>query len=221
MARGIFQDCIYRTDHADEFGVTRSGFFFDSSLAPCALWCSLRHPCKRVLGHPYDCSLVSMECSYLYGTPVGPVTSFEPWTYWIAPDLHGFYKWSWTLALFSTNSSSKSFVIGRPLEFRLGPIGSDKTSLLILINGFARTLSLRPRTWYGSGILVQPALTDAHFRKAWMPYFRCEGHPVGTPQTFMDSVGNHLPQEAFSDMPALTGEELHNAAWPRNPQLVV
>ena len=26
--------------------------------------------------------------------PTGPVTSFEPWTHWIPPDLHGFYKWA-------------------------------------------------------------------------------------------------------------------------------
>ena len=26
--------------------------------------------------------------------PTGPITSFEPWTSWIPPDLHGFYKWA-------------------------------------------------------------------------------------------------------------------------------
>ena len=32
--------------------------------------------------------------------PTGPVTSFEPWTHWIPPDLHGFHKWAMdTLAL--------------------------------------------------------------------------------------------------------------------------
>ena len=39
----------------------------------------------------------------LYGTdgtllpkvgPTGPITSFEPWTHWIPPDFHGFYKWA-------------------------------------------------------------------------------------------------------------------------------
>ena len=45
----------------------------------------------------------------------------------------------------------------------------------------------------GSGILV----IDAHFRKAWMPYFRRDGHPVVTPQAFLDFVGDHLPQEAL------------------------
>ena len=34
--------------------------------------------------------------------PTGPVTSFDPWTHWIPPDLHGFYKWAmYTLALLS------------------------------------------------------------------------------------------------------------------------
>ena len=44
----------------------------------------------------------------------------------------------------------------------------------------------------GSGILVQP-----HFRNAWMPYFRREGHPVVTVQALLDFVGDHLPQEPF------------------------
>ena len=67
----------------------------------------------------------------------------------------------------------------------------------------------------GSGILVQAALIDAHFRKAWMPYFRREGHPVVSPQAFLDFVGDHLPQEAFLDLPNLTGEELPDAAMAK------
>ena len=32
--------------------------------------------------------------------PTGPVTSFDPWTPWIPPDLHGFYQWAMdTLAI--------------------------------------------------------------------------------------------------------------------------
>ena len=32
--------------------------------------------------------------------PTGPVTSLDPWTHWIRPDLHRFYKWAMdTLAL--------------------------------------------------------------------------------------------------------------------------
>ena len=37
---------------------------------------------------------------------------------------------------------------------------------------------------HGSGIAVQPALIDAHVRRAWMPYFRRDGHPVVTPRFF-------------------------------------
>ena len=45
-----------------------------------------------------------------------------------------------------------------------------------------------------------------------MPYFRREGHPVVTSQAFLDFVGDHLPQEAFVDLPILTGEELYEVA---------
>ena len=67
----------------------------------------------------------------------------------------------------------------------------------------------------GSGILVQPALIDAHFRKAWMPYFRREGHPVVTTQAFLEFVGDHLPQEPLLDLPILTGEDLYEAAMAK------
>ena len=67
----------------------------------------------------------------------------------------------------------------------------------------------------GHGILVQPALIDAHFRKAWMPYFRRDGHPVVTTQAFLDFVGDHLPQEALLDLPILTGEELYEVAMAK------
>ena len=36
----------------------------------------------------------------------------------------------------------------------------------------------------GSGILVQPALIDAHFSKAWMPYFRREGYLLSPSMLF-------------------------------------
>ena len=63
--------------------------------------------------------------------------------------------------------------------------------------------------------MVQPALIDAHFRKAWMPYFRREGHPVVTVQAFLGFVGDHLPQVPFLDLPMLTGEELYEAAMAK------
>ena len=50
----------------------------------------------------------------------------------------------------------------------------------------------------GSGILVQAALIGAHYRKAWMSFFRHEGHPVVTLQAFLDFVGEHLPPRNHS-----------------------
>ena len=55
------------------------------------------------------------------------------------------------------------------------------------------------------------------FRKAWMPFFRREGHPVVTVQAFLDFVGDHLPQEPFLELPMLTGEELYEAATAKKP----
>ena len=71
----------------------------------------------------------------------------------------------------------------------------------------------------GSGILVKPFFIDAHFRKAWMPYFRKDGHPVVTSQAFLEFLGDHLPQEA--DLPILTGEELYDVALAKNQLLAV
>ena len=45
-----------------------------------------------------------------------------------------------------------------------------------------------------------------------MPCFRRDGHPVVTPQAFLNFVGDHLPQEALLDLPILTGEELYEVA---------
>ena len=65
----------------------------------------------------------------------------------------------------------------------------------------------------GASILVQQALIDAHFRKAWMPYFRREGHPVVTVQAFLDFVGDHLPQ--------VPGRTFMKLPSPRNLLLLV
>ena len=119
--------------------------------------------------------------------------------------------------------SRKSFIIGRLPGCKLGPIGLGKTSPPVRTSGFSRILSLRLLIWFanpktslnGSGILVQPALVDVHFRQARMPYFRREWHPVVSPQAFLDFVGDHLLSEASLDLPILTGEELHGAAMAK------
>ena len=63
----------------------------------------------------------------------------------------------------------------------------------------------------GSGILVQPSVIDAQFRKAWMPFFRRAGWDPVTPQSYLDFVGGYLDQARVIDLPVLTGEDLHSA----------
>ena len=63
-----------------------------------------------------------------------------------------------------------------------------------------------------SRILVELHLIDAEFRKAWMPFFCRYGHPVVTPDQFLDFVGHLLPQEPFLDLPRITGRDLQEVA---------
>ena len=59
-----------------------------------------------------------------------------------------------------------------------------------------------------SRILVEPRLIDAEFRKAWMPFFSRSGHPVVTPDQFLDFVGHLLPQEPYLELPRSSGRDL-------------
>ena len=42
-----------------------------------------------------------------------------------------------------------------------------------------------------------------------MPFFCRSGHPVVTPDQFLDFVGHLLPQETSLDLPRITGRDLH------------
>ena len=44
--------------------------------------------------------------------PGGPIRTLEPWTHWIPPDLHGFYKWMFD-ALGLLNDFVKQVVVTR------------------------------------------------------------------------------------------------------------
>ena len=59
---------------------------------------------------------------------------------------------------------------------------------------------------------MEPHLIDAEFRKAWMPFFCRSGHPVVTPDQFLDFVGHLLPQEPYLDLPRITGRDLQEVA---------
>ena len=189
---GRCRDRIYRIDRADKFDVTHSGFFVNSSLAPVLRFrrrfVSVCNVLKGINLHAFsETTVIALWHRWravVRMSPTGPVTSFEPWTHWIPPDLHGFYKWAMdTLALLN--------------EFVLKVVRHRLTSRSIAWSNWIREdLASRPYKWLGpefvppapylvckpqdspngSGILVQPALNDALFRKAWMPYFRREGH---------------------------------------------
>ena len=73
------------------------------------------------------------------------------------------------------------------------------------------SLSTFDQTPGGSGVLVRPALIDAHFRKAWMSFFKREGQDLVTPEAFLDFVGSYLEQASLSS-PVFTGEDLHATA---------
>ena len=54
---------------------------------------------------------------------------------------------------------------------------------------------------------VEPHLIDAEFRKAWR-----SGHPVVSPEQFLDFIGHFLPQETYLDLPRITGRDLQEVA---------
>ena len=157
--------------------------------------------------------------------PTGPVTSLEPWTYWIPPDLHGFYKWAMdTLALLN-EFVLKVSVTAKLYAVKLGQIGFVRISPLGLINGFVLSLFLLRLTWLVSLRILPMVLEFWSNQLLLMPIFvrhgcltfRREGHPVVTVQAFLDFVGDHLPQEPFLELPILTGEELYEAAMAKKP----
>ena len=105
---GRCHDRIYHVDRSDEFDVTHFGFFLNSSLAPVLRFrrsfVSVCNVLKGIKHHGFsEAKVVALEHRWRAVVRLGPtglVTSFDPWTHWIPPDLHGFYKWAMdTLAL--------------------------------------------------------------------------------------------------------------------------
>ena len=155
--------------------------------------------------------------------PCGPISSLRPWDVWIPPDLHGFYKWVFD-SLEVLNGFLKQVVVSRR------DLGIRKW-----VNWLREDLSSRPYVWLrpdfvppspfpivknpqtqSSRILVEPHLVDAEFRKAWMPFPCRSGHPVVTPDEFLDFVGHLLPQKPYLDFPRITGRELQEVARAKN-----
>ena len=99
--------------------------------------------------------------------PVGTIFSFGPWTAWILPDPHGISKWVVDAFSSLVGLSKKWCKGGWRHGFKLGLIWVP------LINCFAPDF-VPPAPYLvcdpaespnGSGILVQPSLTGAHFGK--------------------------------------------------------
>ena len=95
-------------DRSDEFDVNHFGFFLNSSLPPVLRFrrsfVSVCNVLKGIKLHGFsEARVAALWCRWRAVVrlgPTGPVTSFDPWTHWIPPDLHGFYKWAMdTLAL--------------------------------------------------------------------------------------------------------------------------
>ena len=151
--------------------------------------------------------------------PCGPVSSLHSWDNWIPPDLHGFCKWVFD-SLEVLSGFLKQVVVSRR------DVGIRKWTRCLW-----EDLSSRPYVWVrpdfvppsfflvvrdpqagSSRIWVEPHLIDAEFRKAWMPFFCRSGHPVVTPDQFLDFVGHLLPQEPHLDLPRITGRDLQEVA---------
>ena len=63
---------------------------------------------------------------------------------------------------------------------------------------------------------MQQARVTIEFRKAWMLFFCRSGHPLVTPDQFLDFVGHLLPQEPYLDLPRITGRDLQEVARAKN-----
>ena len=127
----------------------------------------------------------------------------------------------WTPKLFLTTLSSKSSGLGRLLACRLGPIGSERISLPTLTSGFGRTLFHLVRTclqtqglpkdlgcWFSRPLLMllfgrHGCRTSAGKGIQWCPH------------KLFSFLWRSSLQEAFLDLPILTGEELHHVAMAK------
>ena len=108
--------------------------------------------------------------------PTGPVTSFELWTHWIPPDLHGFYKWA-----MDTSALLNKFILKIMHHRQTARLqawsqpGFGKILPPIRISGFALSLSLRLLIWFASPKIRPMGLGFWSSQLLLMPTFERHG----------------------------------------------
>ena len=118
--RGGAASRLYRVSQGDEVDAASAQYFVNSSLAPVLLlhrrMKSTAHVLRGIRQHGFSQGRWDALCGrwtsvYDQG-PSGPIRTLEPWTHWIPPDLHGFYKWVFD-SLGMLNDFVKQVVIDR------------------------------------------------------------------------------------------------------------
>ena len=157
---GSCRDRIYRMDRADDFDVTNSGFFVNSSLAPVLRFRRRFVSVSNVLEGIKLYGFTDTKSGCFFGTygmlslrwsppALSPRLNLGPIGF--LPTSMGFTSGPWTPWLSLMSLSRKSFITGRLPGCKLGPIGLGKTSPLIRTSGFGRILSLHfyrcPLSW--------------------------------------------------------------------------
>ena len=161
--------------------------------------------------------------------PTGPVTSFEPWTHWIPPDLHGFYKWTMdTLALLN--------------EFVLKVVHHRQTARLQAWSNWNREdLTSHPYQWLrpefvppapylvckpqdspnGSGFWSSQLLLMTTFERHGCLIFVEMGTLLLPLKPFLILLGITFRRKPFWIFPYLLVRSFMKLPWPRNPPLPV
>ena len=226
-AGGTSSSRLHRVCQNDEVDKHCAHHFVNSSLSPVLLFRQRLKSVADVLKGIRNKGFTQFRWNALLGFWVavcrhgacGPLTSLHPWDSGIPPDLHGFYKWVFDSLELLNDFLKRVVVSRRDVGVRKG------TRSLREDFGFRPYVWLRPDFVPPSPflvvqdphtqsyrILVEPHLIDAEFRNAWMPFFCRSGHPVVTPDQFLNFVGRLLPQEPYLDLARITGRDLQEVA---------
>ena len=160
---GRCHDRIYHVDRSD---VTHFGFFLNSSLALVLRFrSSFVSVCNFLRGirlHGFSDARVDALWSRWRAVvrlgPNGPVTSFDPWTHWIPPDLHGFYKWaSLMVDLEQAFAFGRGVLLSSTCQFQLDEDKGSRRDFLLacpIALAAASACSVLPDRWFAPHFAV-------------------------------------------------------------------